>query len=55
MMFPKTDNNKVDTIIRSCWHGKYTSIKRLLAIVKLLDGVNSSRLVMIMEEDYKVR
>ena len=42
MVFPKTDDNKVDTIIRRCWHGEYDSIQRLSATVKLLDGVNSA-------------
>jgi len=55
MMFPKTDDNKVDTIIRSCRHGEYDSIQRLSATVKLLDGVHSGRSVVMMEEDYKAR
>jgi hypothetical protein len=55
MVFPKTDDNKVDTIIRSCWHGEYDSIQCLLATVKLLDGVDSCRSKVMMEEDYKAR
>ena len=27
MMFPNTDDNKVDTIVRSYWHGEYDSIQ----------------------------
>ncbi|PMD65747.1 uncharacterized protein K444DRAFT_607121 [Hyaloscypha bicolor E] len=55
MMFPKTDDNQVDNIIRSCWHGEYDSIQRLSATVKLLDGVDSGRSMVMKEEDYKSR
>ena len=54
-MFPRTDDNKVDTIIRSCWHGEYDSIQRLSATVKSLDGVDSGRSMVMMEEDYTAR
>jgi hypothetical protein len=54
-MFPRTDDNKVDTIIRSCWHGGYDSIQRLPAMVKSLDGVDSGRSMAMMEEDYTAR
>jgi hypothetical protein len=54
-MLPKTDDNKVDTIIRSCWHGEYDSIQRLSATVRLLDGVESGRSIVMMEEHYRAR
>ncbi|KAH8663712.1 kinase-like domain-containing protein [Tricladium varicosporioides] len=55
MIFPKTDDNKIDTIIQSCWHGEYESIQGLLATVKLLDGVGSTRSIIMEEEDYNKR
>ncbi|KAH8588752.1 hypothetical protein B0O99DRAFT_664869 [Bisporella sp. PMI_857] len=55
MMLPKTDDNKVDTIMRSYWHGEYDSIQRLSATVKLLDCVNSSRSMVMMGEYYKAK
>ncbi|KAL8902870.1 MAG: hypothetical protein Q9207_004319 [Kuettlingeria erythrocarpa] len=53
-IFPTTSDSKLDTIIRNCWHGGYTSIQQLHAQVKdTYPGVGSDMANAIDEAEFE--
>ncbi|KAL8982697.1 MAG: hypothetical protein Q9177_005192 [Variospora cf. flavescens] len=50
-VFPTTDNNEIDAIIRKCWDGTYSSIQDLHSEVMLIDPAISTMMAKPMDAD----